>query len=588
MSCSIDLGQKLFSSSASDLTLSLQASASMLLPPGRPDLHDLERLKELLFSGNIWVSQAPELRLDVRITSVPDLHPYLARFVSRLGDSICKAKMWSDLELSISYKSCVYEPEQTFPAYILSFGIQSCLGHVQRRTPTLPKVLREVSDAIPPDGVPAVRITSVVMRMEYNHNNHECIRSSQQGWRNGGHIIIQPTQFNDRTGRGVHHPPDGISTTIEAENRLLKNDAEAMSEGWEHPDYSILGTSPSSEFGVLFQEGLKILVFGDTAQRRRKSRTKSDDFKSLSRIAPSVFKLSYREAMNQRSRLMPSIAKSLASMLEHSDDQTLKDKLAVIETAPNSNSRSPASSAGGNSAKATIKARLWTIAQKRLYSAPIPKHSRPPSDHVLGPDRDDEAWDENLFSEIVTEELAYIIDDPVDAVNGLDFHSEICSDGNEHYLDFDVDEAEEETHSMMILEDFHTENSESILRELPKDLALRANSLGPSIDKITLTPPHTSTSSIPLSFGDRNETSSDHEMLVMDSDSAEDFPSLSSQAFSPYSHYVYDRSRIDLRADDISPNQAYKSFRCSENLDWELLAGENEDGYDIEMLCDNL
>ncbi|KAL5000731.1 hypothetical protein BDV10DRAFT_192756 [Aspergillus recurvatus] len=561
----------------------------MLLPPGRPNLHDLEHLRELLFSGDIWVSQAPELRLDVHITSVPDLLPPFARFVSQLGDSICKAKMWSDLELSVSYKSCIYGPEQTLPTYILSFGIQRCLGRVQRTTmPRLPKVLRDVNDAIPPDCIPTVRMTSIDVRMVYSRNNHECIRSPQQGWHDGGHNIIQLTQFNDLAGRCAYHSPDGISATMKADNQLLENEAEEMSEGREHPGHSISDTPSSLGFGALFQEGLKTLVFGDTVRRRRKSRTRPDDFKSLSRIAPSVFKLSYREALNQRSRLMPSIARSLASMLKYSNDQTLKDKLAVTETVPNSNARSPASSAGCDNTKATIKTKLWTIAQKRLYNAPIPKHSRPPSDDVLGPDDDDDAWDENLFSEAMTEEQVYIGDDFVDAVNNLDFHSVLGSNGTEQYLGFDVNGTEEESHSIMILEDLHTEYSTAISREFPKGLALRAKSPGAPVDKITSTPFYTRTSSIPLSFGDRNETDSDQEMLNMDSDPVEDFPSSSSQAFSPHNHHVYNRSQIDLLEDETPPSQVQKSFTCSQSLGWEPLTGENEDRYDIEMLCDNL
>ncbi|KAL4985377.1 hypothetical protein BDW68DRAFT_165354 [Aspergillus falconensis] len=424
--------------------------------------------------------------------------------------------------------------------------------------------------------------------MAYSHNTHECTRSSQQGCHDGGHNITQPTQINDRAGRLAYCSPDSISTTIEDDNRLLENDAKKMSDGREHPDRSISDFPPSPGFGALFQEGLETLIFGDTAWRRRKSRTSPDDFKSLSRIAPSVFKLSYREAMNQRSRLMPSIARSLASMLKHSSDQTLKDKFAMTETVPISNWRSPASSAGCNNLKGTIKTRLWTITQKRLYSAPVPKYSRPPSDHVVGPDGDDEAWDENLFSESMTEEQVYIGDDPVDAVNALDFHSEIGSNGNEHYLDFGVEETEEESHSIMILEDFHTEYSAPISREFPKDPNLRAKSPGAPIDKIISTPFYTRTSSTPLSFGDRDETDSDQEMLNIDSDPPEDFLSSSSQVFSPHNHHVYDRSRIDLREDEISPSQTQKPFTCSQNLDWEPLAGENEDGYDFEMLCDNL
>ncbi|KAL4819124.1 hypothetical protein BDW67DRAFT_155286 [Aspergillus spinulosporus] len=562
MTCSIHLGQKHFSTPVSDLTLSLQASVSMLPPRGRPNLHNLELLKELLLSGDIWVSQAPEIRLGVRITFVPDMQPFFARFVSQIGDSICKAKMWSDLELSVSYKSCVYGPEQT-PTYILSFGIQRCFGLVQRTTPRLPKVLKDVSDAIPPAEIPAVHITSIDVRMEYSHNTSQCTWSWQQGCDDEGHSVIRLAQFNDQVCQGAYWPNNNL-TVIEADSGQLEIDAE----DWEHPDHSKSKKFPFSEIGALFQEGLKTLIFGDSTLRRRNNRTGSDDFKSLSRIAPSIFKLGYRESMNQRSRLIPSIAKSLASMLKRSSDQTLRDKLAVGETVLTSDLRSSVSSTGGDSPKSMIKTRLWAVAQKRLYSAPALKHSMPCSDHILSTDGDDRAWDESLLSETMTEELVYIGNGPVDADNDLDFHSDICSNDNELYLDFDVEEAEGESHSIMILEDFHTESS------VP-------------IDKLTSTQPYTRTSSVPLSFGDRNEIDSSQEMLEMDSDPAGDFLSPSSQAFSPHNHHVYDRSRNEFRGDKITSSQVQIPFNCSQNLDWEQLVGNGEEEYDIEMLCNN-
>ncbi|KAL4763267.1 uncharacterized protein BDW70DRAFT_148742 [Aspergillus foveolatus] len=536
----------------------------MLPPRGRPNLHNLELLKELLLSGDIWVSQAPEIRLDVHITFVPDLHLSFARFVSQLGDSICKAKMWSDLELSVSYKSCVYGPEQT-PTYNLSFGIQRSFGLVQRTTPRLPKVLKDVSDAIPPSEIPAVHMTSIDVRMEYSHKTSQCIRSWQQGCDDGGNNIVQLVQFNDRVCQGAYWLDDNL-TVIEADDGRLEIDAEEMSEGWQHPDHSISKKSSFSEFGALFQEGLKTLIFGDTALRRKKNRTGPDDFKSLSRIAPSIFKLGYREAINQRSRLMPSIAKSLALMLKRSNDQTLRDKLAVGETVFASDLRSPVST-GGDSTKSMIKTRLWDVAQKRLYSNPTLKHSRPCSDHVLGKDGNDGAWDETLLSETMTKELVYIGNSPVDADNDVDFHSDICSNDNESCLDIDAEKAEEESRSIMILEDFHTESS------VP-------------IDKLTPTPPYTHTS-VPLSFGDRNEIDSNQEMLDMDFDPAEDFASPPSQAFPPDYHHVYDRSRIEFRGDEIIPSQVQISFNCSQNLDWEQLVGNGEEEYDMELLCND-
>lgn len=92
----INLGQEVFSTPVSDLTLSLQASASVLLPPGSPVLRDSEHLKQLLCCGEIWVSQAPELKFNIRIAFLADLHPSFSHFVSQLGDSTCRAKVCLD------------------------------------------------------------------------------------------------------------------------------------------------------------------------------------------------------------------------------------------------------------------------------------------------------------------------------------------------------------------------------------------------------------------------------------------------------------------------------------------------------------
>lgn len=93
MNYPVNLGQRVFSTSVSDLTLSLQASASMLLPPGSLVLRDPEHLKQLLCCGEIWVSQSPELKFNIRIASLADLHPSFSQFVSQLGDSTCRAKV---------------------------------------------------------------------------------------------------------------------------------------------------------------------------------------------------------------------------------------------------------------------------------------------------------------------------------------------------------------------------------------------------------------------------------------------------------------------------------------------------------------
>ncbi|KAL5342546.1 hypothetical protein BJX70DRAFT_356078 [Aspergillus crustosus] len=79
--------------------------------------------------------------------------------------------MWSDLGLSVVYKSCLDKSDQTSSAHILSFGIQKQLVAPKRaKTARVPKILKNVGEANPPDDTPTARITSVDVHLEYKHS----------------------------------------------------------------------------------------------------------------------------------------------------------------------------------------------------------------------------------------------------------------------------------------------------------------------------------------------------------------------------------------------------------------------------------
>jgi hypothetical protein len=92
MSQTIQLGERSFSS-VLDLELSMRASAMISSSDSSNIPCDPGRLKELLCSGSIWVSQAPVLEMSLTIASTPGLHDSIAHFASQLGEAICEAQV---------------------------------------------------------------------------------------------------------------------------------------------------------------------------------------------------------------------------------------------------------------------------------------------------------------------------------------------------------------------------------------------------------------------------------------------------------------------------------------------------------------
>ncbi|KAL2833382.1 hypothetical protein BDW59DRAFT_156878 [Aspergillus cavernicola] len=463
MSCSIDLGQKIFPSSVSDLNLSLRASASIQLPSQSPALGDSEHLKKALCSGNLWVYQAPELILSICIGFGSESHRSFAHFASQSGDTICKAKMWSELGLSVLYKSCIQRASSTIE---LSFGIQKRLGPPENtRPPRLPNILKNLGNLHPFADVPTACITSIDVVLEYDYHHHRHIGPSTpsptisaailEEADDEDHDMIQTIDHDDLDCDGLYGPPSSIPNGQEIRDSVSEEELKISKGKWDSDSYHMFERFDSKELVTLFREGLKALVWGDASQDNE-NQARTDAFHSLSRIAPSVFKSRYSDAMNQRSRLISSIAKSLASMIELSDNQQLKGKLASLQTSHNTElgmSTLPPL----EDTKTILKTRLWRIAQNKLYKTPTPKQLNP-LHSFFDTEQNDHSQDENLLSETVTEETVYFNDD-LDAFNhGPDLYPDDSDDLGLKFDDFDFDETGE-TASSMILEDTRTERS---------------------------------------------------------------------------------------------------------------------------------
>jgi hypothetical protein len=76
--------------------------------------------------------------------------------------------------------------------------------------------------------------------------------------------------------------------------------------------------------------------------------------------------------MNQRARLIPSIAKCMAYWLKLNNNRSLQERLAYIREQDQTENRTSISS-HNDGTKVFLEESLWRIAQKRLYNTPTPK-----------------------------------------------------------------------------------------------------------------------------------------------------------------------------------------------------------------------
>ncbi|CEL02634.1 hypothetical protein ASPCAL03800 [Aspergillus calidoustus] len=144
--------------------------------------------------------------------------------------------------------------------------------------------------------------------------------------------------------------------------------------------------------------------------------------------------------MNQRARLIPSIAKCMAYWIKPGKNRSLQERLAYTREQNRTENR-PLISTYNDDTKAYLKESLWRIAQKQLYNTPTPKqlnHER----FFLRMEVDRQNKDEDMLLEESlegTEDLCDAYDDYTNCGLGADphliagdkpFELEVCDAGS--------------------------------------------------------------------------------------------------------------------------------------------------------------
>ncbi|PKX93106.1 uncharacterized protein P174DRAFT_489719 [Aspergillus novofumigatus IBT 16806] len=208
------------------------------------------------------------------------------------------------------------------------------------------------------------------------------------------------------------------------------------------------------ELDQLLRKGLRSLIVERRPQSDTGTQGSGDQvLQPLSRIVPSVFSLGYRDAMNQRSQLIPSIAKSLASVLKTTRNPTLQSRINDLQASHNP--RTEASQAPGSSDfRAAIQTALWKIAQKQLYDSRSSRKLSVSDDVTTS--ADDYRAEEDLLSEVGMDNFH----DDLNSENHEIYDSDCYLGSNSEDLEF---MEEDETNSVLSFEGNYSHHSIDML-----------------------------------------------------------------------------------------------------------------------------
>ncbi|KAK1139038.1 hypothetical protein N8T08_001342 [Aspergillus melleus] len=456
MAFHLDLGAESFSSSSFDLDLALHASAVFSTPPGTWNPWNTEEsFRKDLITGIIWVDQGAcfQLHLYISFDSESDLllgsH---SKFVSRLGDVLGNSKFWSELGLEVSFNGSnnTSHEQHPLPSY-LSFNFRKSTGKSPvLKTSRIPIALQSPCDAPRVDITSTVLLSSITVRLEYTRSVQRTRPLLQSSLITETAPIPIPynTFYNSpAVPISLHNPtvfpfdPPQIFTDkfqyIETECEVfhcLLTETELPPEPESNPP------SSSRELNTLLNTALVTLIAGarNPSRKRRpiEQETQEQHLMPLSRLAPSIFSSGYRDSMNQRAQFIPSIVKSISSIIKHSRDPSLQNNAIRFQCSSQSEPQTDAeiSNAHGHdtatmSLKSRLKTSLWRVTTNRILTAQGPRKQKH-SSLILDPEAEAESEDEQSFEDEIlftakpTDEIQYSLE------NGIDGDGE----GSDRYL----------------------------------------------------------------------------------------------------------------------------------------------------------
>ncbi|RHZ73500.1 hypothetical protein CDV55_108964 [Aspergillus turcosus] len=365
--------------------------------------------------------------MHVVATSKAHLPESVPSFVSRVGDIICKSKLWSDLDLAVLLRSCDrFSGLDNSTTLELSFGLRRKAGRQStNRIFRVPVSAQHDGDAAPPANIHTAYLSTINVFLEvYGWN-----QAREEYFPLAPNLpisippetfIVKPKQWSTiKSLQGFPKLPltqtDSVDEIMDRSTLLFLDELEDMED--DHRLEEDRDSQMHRKVDQLLRKGLRSLIVEN--RRRSDTGTQSSgdrNLQPLSRLVPSVFSLGYREAMNQRSHLIPSIAKSLASVLKTTRNPTLQSKINGLQALHSPRTEVVSQATWSIDFRAAIQTALWKIAQKQLYD-PGASRKLSTSDAVTTSADNYTGAEEDLLSEV-----------------GMDnFHGDLSSENHEVY-----------------------------------------------------------------------------------------------------------------------------------------------------------
>ncbi|KAL7656466.1 hypothetical protein ACMYSQ_005554 [Aspergillus niger] len=389
MALTLVLGDDRLSSLDSIIDLNMHASAQVLIPEDT-GLTDATCIKRLLESQDLWVSHAPELKLYISISVGASMALSASSFSSQIGEMLCSSKLWSDLGLVALFKSCNHFHYSDLTSFELIIGIRRNLKQSSKTKSARKTALFDhLDDVQTPVHIQTVNLSTVNAFMSFTSKTE-----SAQLYILDTDSLTKPNLVGDyyyknyilkHTQDTIFFGPQQSVYKESSEDTQVTSFVDELEELHESEQVSSLLTpqegfferaSPAGQHEQLydlFKVGLESLLFGRTSSTNH-SDLQNKTLQPLSQIAPSVFSPNYHKEMSQRSHLIPSITKSISSILKLPNHQSLQSKLSNLNH--NSTPRPSTTETDTNSIRNNISTALFRIAQKQLYKPQASRNLR--------------------------------------------------------------------------------------------------------------------------------------------------------------------------------------------------------------------
>ncbi|KAH9881170.1 hypothetical protein J1614_001665 [Plenodomus biglobosus] len=376
----LELGRAVLGSAAPDLELWLTTFITLLIPQPNTGLQQMcaSSLFDLLSSGNVWVGRGYDMHLIIE--PILGEEPLTDKHLQRLTECVVQAPLWGQLLL---------EPQPSHHAATSPGTIRLSLGRVKfeeadagqkrRRSPTQVPV----ADVRPPDSVATVNLQVIRLCMS----------------------VLEPRQSARSTGKRLRvsiskdapeHPEPEIHLVGQKRRRLARSYClDRASQAYrvsltedsnetpaycvqDEPELGLQETKANYDASLiqdLVEGAMRIAISGSLGKSSNGTKVKANTIRrSLSDIAPSLWKPGLVQALSQRAHFSPIISRSMVQMLSSRGISSSSSSLPAmlgnfaaivvkdgVQTLPHS---------GDNVRPTALAGRIWMHMQKTLSNRP--------------------------------------------------------------------------------------------------------------------------------------------------------------------------------------------------------------------------